>query len=174
MTAFTNKHHHDCRRYVIFALVVFSITSMMTASITNNYKNDINNNSLLAFAIKKGKDNSPSSPSGSSTTSSADHVKTIKKPTDTATTTRYYDNRSCNQGQRQDIGFNRYNHYTCREYSHKRWWWCQRKIRRARRFRRSGGAAASHRNRQLQRHQSIQNVTKMKYYSRYMHSNRQV
>ena len=60
---------------------------MMMASITNNYKNDINNNSLLAFAIKKGKDNSPSSPSGSSTTSSTDHVKTIKKPTDTATTT---------------------------------------------------------------------------------------
>ena len=87
MTAFTNKQHHDCRRYVIFALIVFSITSMMMASITNNYKNDINNNSLLAFAIKKGKDNSPSSPSGSSTTSSTDHVKTIKKPTDTATTT---------------------------------------------------------------------------------------
>ena len=70
-------------RQIVFALMIFCIASMITASITSNTNNNINNNNLLAFAKKKkagGSGGSSTSSSASSSSSSTDSpIHTVKK-----------------------------------------------------------------------------------------------
>jgi hypothetical protein len=70
-------------RQIVFALMIFCIASMITASITSNTNNNINNNNLLAFAKKKkagGSGVSSTSSSASSSSSSTDSpIHTVKK-----------------------------------------------------------------------------------------------
>ena len=68
---------------IVFALIIFCIASMITASITSNTNNNINNNNLLAFAKKKkagGSGGGSTSSSASSSSSSTDSpIHTVKK-----------------------------------------------------------------------------------------------
>ena len=82
-------------RQIVFALMIFCIASMITASITSNTNNNINNNNLLAFAKKKkaggsGAGSTSSSASSSSSTDSPIHtVKKVKtkKPSSSGSST---------------------------------------------------------------------------------------
>src|ERR1041385_2150728 len=71
-------------RQIVFALMIFCIASMITASITSNTNNNINNNNLLAFAKKKkaggsGVSSTSSSASSSSSSSTDSPIHTVKK-----------------------------------------------------------------------------------------------
>jgi hypothetical protein len=83
-------------KQIVFALMIFCIASMITASITSNTNNNINNNNLLAFAKKKkggsagGSTSSSASSSSSSSTDSPTHtVKKVKtkKPNSSGSST---------------------------------------------------------------------------------------
>jgi hypothetical protein len=76
-------------RQIVFALMIFCIASMITASVvssTNNANNNNNNSSMLAFAKKKKSSSSSSSTTGSSggTDTTTKNPKTKTKKIDTS------------------------------------------------------------------------------------------
>lgn len=71
MMSMNRKNYHG--RPVIFALIAFSIASMIMASIINN-TNNVNNN-ILAFALKKHPSGSASAVSTTTTTTTTDPKK---------------------------------------------------------------------------------------------------
>jgi hypothetical protein len=76
MMSTNRKNYHD--RTVIFALIAFSIASMIMASIINN-TNNVNNN-LLAFAKKKHPGGSTSGVSTTTTTTTDPKKKSTSSP----------------------------------------------------------------------------------------------